>query len=256
MTLRVIGLTKKITWGLGRRIRPLNNFKNKFFGTLVSVNTNKKVAAITFDDGPDPVWTLKILDVLSEHNAKATFFVIGKRAEKHYEIVKKAYEAGHTIANHTWDHPCLSILPRKQRIEQIQKCKNTIEGHESLFFRPPFGCQSLLSKLDTYLCGYTAVAWDMHATDWDERTSEEIARDLNHKIRPGSIILLHDAQNGKSREEMIKGLVIFLKNNQEYQFVTIPRLLEYGAGKKIIWRKEPNENDLISHRKRFETLDI
>lgn len=247
---------KRIGSGIVRRIGPLKVFKNKYLGTLVSVKTDKKVAAITFDDGPDPIWTPKILDTLDEYNAKATFFVIGRRARKYPEIVKKVYESGHAIGNHTWDHPCLSLLKRKERLEQIEKCKNSIAEFDSLLFRPPFGCQNLRSKLDTYHCGYSAVAWNMHATDWEERQADEIEHDLNRKLRPGSIILLHDAQDGKSREDMIKGLIGFLKNHKDYQFVTIPDMLTMGEGKKTIWNKKPNEDDLKSHRERFDKVDI
>jgi len=247
---------KRIGSGIIRRIPPLQAIKCKYLGTLVRVNTDKKVAAITFDDGPDPVWTPKILDALDEFNAKATFFVIGRRASKYPEIVKRAYNSGHAIANHTWDHPCLSILPRKERIEQIENRKNTIAGYYSNLFRPPFGCQNLRSRLDTYLCGYSVVAWDIHATDWEARLADEIALDLNTKLRPGTIILLHDAQDGKSREEMAKGLTSFLRSNSDYKFVTVPDLLNYGEKKEIIWNKKPNEGDLKSHQQRLDTIDI
>lgn len=226
---------------------PLKALRYKYFGTLVSVNTGKKVAAITFDDGPDPVWTPRILDVLEEFNVKATFFVIGKSANKHPDIVKEAYRSGHAIANHTWDHPCLSLLTRKKRVDQIEKCKDLISEFDSLLFRPPFGCQSPGSKLDAYICGYSVVAWNMHASDWLDRQADEIAHDLNSKLQPGSIILLHDAQNGKSREKMITGLIGFLKSNSDYRFVTVPDLLNYGEKKEIIWKRTPKADEFSPH---------
>lgn len=238
---------KKIGSIIINNMAPLNALRFKYFGTLVGVKTDKKVAAITFDDGPDPIWTPIVLDVLEKFNVKATFFVVGKHAKKYPEIVKKAYTCGHTIANHTWDHPCLSLLSRKERIEQIDKCKFAISDFDSLLFRPPFGCQSPASKLDAYICGYSVVAWSMHASDWLDRQADEFAHDLNSKLRPGSIILLHDAQNGKSREEMINGLIGFLKNNSDYQFVTVPDLLNYGEKKEIIWRRTPKANEFTHH---------
>lgn len=247
---------KRIGSGIVRRIGPLNTFKNKYLDTLVSVKTDKNVAAITFDDGPDPTWTPKILDVLDEFNVKATFFVIGRRADKYPEIVKKAYESGHAIANHTWDHPCLPVLSRKERVGQIEQCQNSISEFDSQLFRPPFGCQSIRSKLDAFHCGYSVVAWSMHVADWEERLASEIEYDLNRKLRPGSIILLHDAQNGRSREEMINGLIAFLKKNNDYQFVTVNDMLNLGEEKKKIWNKKPNKDDLKSHQKRFDTIEI
>jgi len=247
---------KRLFFDLFRRVRFLQLIKNKYLGTLVRVKTEKKIAAITFDDGPDPVWTPKILEVLDEYNAKATFFVIGRRMKNNPEIVKKAFEAGHAIANHTWDHPCLPILPRKKRMEQINNCKNIISEYDSLLFRPPFGCQTILTKIDAYFSGYEVVAWDRHVADWENRSADEMARDLNSRIRPGTIILLHDAQAGRSREEVIQALDSFLKSNFGYKFVTVPDLLNYGEAEKIIWKKKPNANDLKSHGERFETIDL
>lgn len=246
----------RILSGLIRRIKPLQAAKNKYLGTLVRVKTDKKVAAITFDDGPDPFWTPKILDILDEFNAKATFFVIGKRVENNPQIVKNAYNAGHAIANHTWDHPCLTLLSKSERMEQIERCQEVIFEFDSRYFRPPFGCQNLRSRFDLISRGYSAVGWNMHATDWEHRLAAEIAHDLNSRLRPGSIILLHDAQDGKSREEMINGLISFLKSNSDYQFVTIPELLEYGEKEEIIWIQKPGANNLKAHHERLDTINI
>jgi peptidoglycan-N-acetylglucosamine deacetylase len=151
--------------------------------------------ALTFDDGPDPVDTPKLLDLLKEKGVKATFFVIGKRADQHPEIVRRAWEEGHLIANHTWSHyPLFCFLtPRRLRVE-IERGTESVRrscGFRPRFFRSPVGLRHPL--LAPYLkdAGLEYVSWTIRTRDTLTPNSSVLARRIL-KAASGDIILLHD----------------------------------------------------------------
>src|SRR5690242_18370490 len=98
-----------------RRLKSIPLF---VFGTITHVSTSKPAVALTFDDGPDPVFTPRLLDILQQHHAKATFFMVGQAAERHPDIVKKVAAAGHAIGNLSWDHPSFPLLTGRERRDQ------------------------------------------------------------------------------------------------------------------------------------------
>ena len=107
---------------------------------------NQDGVALTFDDGPDPIFTPRILDILAQFDARATFFVIGKRAEQHPEIIRAIAAAGHEIGNHTYTHRPLWLLPPRQTRQEIDRCTHvltTILGEPPRYFRPPWGQSNL-----------------------------------------------------------------------------------------------------------------
>lgn len=229
-----------------------NAFRNRYLLTLVNADVAKKIAAITFDDGPDPIWTPKVLEILKKYDAKGTFFVLGTNVKKYPAIVKRAYDEGHSIANHTWDHPPFPLISRKERIKQLYKCKKIISEYDTKLFRPPYGYQDLGSRFDAFLLGYTSVGWDLHTYDWKDRSPEIMAKELNEGIHPGSIILLHDAINdqvNKDRSNLLKTLDLFLAKNNDYKFVTVPRLMKQGLPNQEIWFRKPNSKHLNSLKK-------
>lgn len=118
---------------------------------ISEVTTSQKAIAITFDDGPNPIYTPQVMDILLAANAKATFFVVGEQVEKNPEIVKRAYAEGHEIGNHTYTHPKLSQLPREQCLEEIKRNEKMIKsliGHNPVVFRPPFlDCHQELASI-------------------------------------------------------------------------------------------------------------
>ena len=103
-----------------------DRLRARAFGTLVGVRTTEPVAALTFDDGPDPETTPRLLDLLARHGAKATFFLVGKRAAKHPGLVARLAAEGHAIGNHSWDHPALSRLPAAAVAEQLRRAAAAI----------------------------------------------------------------------------------------------------------------------------------
>jgi peptidoglycan/xylan/chitin deacetylase (PgdA/CDA1 family) len=156
--------------------------------------------ALTFDDGPDPVDTPKLLDLLREKGVKATFFVVGKRADQYPEIVRRAWAEGHLIANHTWSHYSLFcfLTPRRLRAE-IERGTESVRrscGFRPRFFRSPVGMRHPL--LGPYLkdAGLEYVSWSIRTRDTLTANSSVLARRILNQAASGDIILLHDRLPG------------------------------------------------------------
>jgi peptidoglycan/xylan/chitin deacetylase (PgdA/CDA1 family) len=186
--------------------------------------TGPRAVALTFDDGPDPVDTPKLLDLLREKGVKATFFVVGKRADQHPEIVRRAWAEGHLIANHTWSHHPLFcfLLPRRLRseIEGGAESIRRICGSRPRLFRSPVGLRHPL--LAPYLenAGLEYISWRIRTRDTLTANSSVLARRILRKASSGDIILLHDRLPGGT-DAMLKALpqVIDALREQGFQFV-------------------------------------
>ena len=220
---------------------------NRITGSVISVNTSEHVASLTFDDGPDPKFTPKLLDVLESHNAKATFFMIGKFASKYPDLVADVAKRGHAIGNHSWDHLSFPLLNRLERIRQIRKCSRTLAPYGVRLFRPPFGHQNKASCLDAKLLGYRVIAWNIIVEDWLDNKSSLTSKRLSEQLRPGSIILLHDSLLHASkpeyynREPTIDAVDHFLKDHSKnYKFLTVPALLKKGRSVIRPWFNPPD----------------
>jgi peptidoglycan/xylan/chitin deacetylase (PgdA/CDA1 family) len=152
--------------------------------------------ALTFDDGPDPVYTPRLLDMLQEKGVKATFFVVGKRADQYPEIVRRTWDEGHMVANHTWSHQLLFcfLTPKRLRTE-IERGSESICrscGFRPHAFRSPVGIRHPL--LGPYLkqAGLEYVSWRIRSCDTLIEKSSVFARRILNKVSSGDIILLHD----------------------------------------------------------------
>lgn len=158
--------------------------------------SDQPCVALTFDDGPTPSSTPKLLRILREKEVKATFFVIGERAEGQAELLARACAEGHLIANHTYSHPPLFcfLTPKRLRneIEKGQEAIQRICGVRPRFFRPPVGLKHPL--LDRYLkeAGLELISWRLRAFDTMTQKPEVLMRRIVAKAAPGDIILLHD----------------------------------------------------------------
>lgn len=155
-----------------------------------------RCVALTFDDGPDPIYTPKLLDLLREKGVKVTFFVIGKRVERYPEIVRRASAEGHLIANHTWSHYSLFcfLMPRRLWTE-IERCTESIRrscGFRPRFFRSPVGLRHPL--LAPYLenAGLEYISWSIRTFDTFTANPSVLAQRILKKARSGDIVLLHD----------------------------------------------------------------
>ena len=224
-------------------------------GTISRVETKSPVMALTFDDGPHPMVTPRVLKILEKHGARATFFMLGKAAKRHPQLVKQVANAGHAIGNHSYDHPSFPLITSRERRIQIRACANATAPYGHRLFRPPFGDQNLPSYLDALCLGYKVVTWDMVAEDWLDHSAEWMADRLIEKARPGSVILLHDtlvlslSERYCSRENMLEALNIFLAHlSSDFRFVTVTELLRYGPPVRKFWKQEPNTQFLSKLR--------
>lgn len=196
---------------------------------LWEIKTDEKVIALTFDDGPHPTYTPQVLDLLKKYDAKATFFVIGERAEKYPEVVSRIGEENHEIANHTYTHP-LSISPAKLK-EELKKTNDIIHditGTSPIFYRP-VGGQYNDKIINTAINeGYKVIMWSWHqdTEDWKTPGVKKIVKKVLSGVQPGNIVLFHDS--GGDRSQTIQALEEILPELQQqgYKFVTVSELIE------------------------------
>src|SRR5262249_49636601 len=116
-------------------------------GTIISVVTREPVAALTFDDGPHPEYTPRLLDILEQYKVHATFFMVGEAAQKHPELVGQVAHAGHTVGNHSLDHPFFPSIPKHERQRQIRACEQALAPYGRRLFRFPYGAENLASHV-------------------------------------------------------------------------------------------------------------
>lgn len=198
-------------------------------GVIFSGTTacGKKIA-LTFDDGPHPVKTPRILALLEKHGVRATFFVVGSNAEYFPEIVKKEAENGHELANHSQTHAKLSVLTEAEVKAEIEKADAAIKkaaGITPRLFRPPEGAYSkdIVSIASSY--GKETVLWTVDTLDWAKSSCEKIVENVKANVTSGSIILFHDCtRDGTHTEDALEILLPYLKA-QGYEFVTVSELI-------------------------------
>jgi peptidoglycan/xylan/chitin deacetylase (PgdA/CDA1 family) len=229
----------------GRLRLALYNARRRLLGTIVSVATDEPVAALTFDDGPDPEFTPRLLAVLERHGARATFFMLGAQAAAHPALLARVAAGGHCVANHTFDHVRMPQTPRLERLRQLRRCRAALAPHGVRLFRPPYGGQNLGSRLDAMILGYDVVTWSAHVEDWTPVESGAMAEQLERRLAPGAIILLHDRlQNPRhpaaaDRGPMIAAVDCFLgRVGDRFRFVTVPELLRRGRPVRQRWFRE------------------
>lgn len=171
------------------------------FGRAMRAPQRPGEIALTFDDGPNPAWTPQLLDELAEYDIKATFFMLGGRAQQHPVLVKRIVDAGHLIGNHSWSHPNLAFTPASKARNELVKTKDVLEqlsGKPVRFFRPPFGARRpIVFKIARQL-GMTVVLWNAMTHDWSEPSADRIAAALIKKVDEqrqrgfATNIVLHD----------------------------------------------------------------
>jgi peptidoglycan/xylan/chitin deacetylase (PgdA/CDA1 family) len=183
-----------------------------------------------------------LLDILERHGARATFFVIGRQARHHPDILRRMVNAGHTIGNHTMDHPLFLAASSRERRRQIRAGAEAIAPYGLPLFRPPKGHQSVASRIDVLRTGHQVVTWNAHAEDWRLHDSDWMAEQLERQIAPGSIVLLHDAiwdplaPGVEDRRPVIETVDQVLERMRgRFHFVTVPELLRHGPAVRQDW---------------------
>lgn len=189
---------------------------------------DKKVIALTFDDGPHPKETDKVLDVLKKYDVKATFFIAGKHANWYPKPLVRASEEGHEIGNHTFNHQDISNLSSSQIQEEMKQCEDILvklTGKKPTLFRPPYGSykKEALAELAKDN-GYKIILWTtIDARDWQNPPASKIASTIVNNAKNGDIILLHDYATDNTVEAL--NILIPEMKSKGFEFVTVSELI-------------------------------
>jgi peptidoglycan/xylan/chitin deacetylase (PgdA/CDA1 family) len=213
-----------------RSTAPKRNLVNIHYG----VDTNRKLVALTFDDGPMPKWTPEVLDILDAHRTPATFFMVGRNALAHRDLIHGRLDR-HEVGNHTWEHRDLAKADysgARQAIERGHQALVTATGREPVLLRPPFGHLAGSTVLAAADLGYTIVLWNLQMLESNYTARPAGLVDyVVEKTTPGTILLAHDTGNDdrlvaiRDLPQMIVGL-----RRRGFEFVTVSQLLAAANG--------------------------
>lgn len=180
-----------------------------------------RVIYLTFDDGPHPRWTPEVLDLLDDHGAKGTFFVLGQYAENHPELIDRIVAEGHRIGNHGYDHSSMKDVSRDEFEWQLRETERAVGAPMASCMRPPYGEMDGNTNQWSGELGYEIMLWDVDPNDWQRPGAEMIAERIIRDVEPGDVVLLHDG--GDERKESVEALEIVLENldAQGYRFEAI-----------------------------------
>ncbi|PCK20023.1 hypothetical protein CEY02_15530 [Bacillus pumilus] len=185
------------------------------------LDPNKKSIALTFDDGPNPETTSKILNALKQNKGHATFFVLGSRVQYYPGMLTDILKGGNEIGNHSYNHPLLTRLPLKQAVKQVEDTQQLIEkasGYTPTHFRPPYGGTN---QDINQAVGMKVSLWDVDPEDWKIRNSQQIINHVLSHAADGRTVLMHDIYESSARAAV---KIIHELTKQGYQLVTVSEL--------------------------------
>jgi peptidoglycan/xylan/chitin deacetylase (PgdA/CDA1 family) len=209
--------------------------RSQLFGrTFIGQPSSSRQLALTFDDGPNDPWTLRLLEVLARHEVRATFFLIGKYVVERPEIARQIGGAGHVIGNHTFSHPNLIFCSAGEVARQIKQCSSALQdalGEHSFLFRPPYGARTPNVLRLVRQCGLESVMWSASGYDWKATSATQIEQRLSDTIEGGEVILLHDGGHhyiGVDREFTVSAVdrLITRYKSEGFEFVTVTKMME------------------------------
>ena len=201
--------------------------------SLNSVRTTSNVdcrlencIALTFDDGPNQLYTPQVLDILKQYQAYGSFFIIGNRISAHPEIVRRTYREGHDVGNHTWSHPMLDKLSPEQinnEYVSTQEAMVRVGVPASTMFRPPYGIHTAasLSTIPT-----PQMLWNVDPRDWDEKSVDSLVQHVLQESHRGSVVVMHDTSTVTT--EALKRIIPELQKN--YKLVTLSDMFDLKSG--------------------------
>lgn len=205
------------------------------YGALTSVRTSQPVAALTFDDGPHPEHTPVLLELLARHGALATHFVVGQSARRHPELIAAMRAAGHSVGSHSHSHRSLPRLAADEIRSEVVGGHGAVDGRGAPLFRPPYGHYDMTVAKAVRRAGLTCVFWSATVGDWRKREAAEMAAGLRKALKPGAIVLMHEAlhtvapEDEPDRTELFAALDTVLGElTGRMSFVTVPQLLAHG----------------------------
>jgi peptidoglycan-N-acetylglucosamine deacetylase len=181
--------------------------------------------ALTFDDGPDPMRTPKLLDALAELDVKGTFFVVGDRVDANPSLCARIAREGHEVGNHTYSHRYLPLAPARSVERELRATDRAIEGaigRVPAIARPPYGGRSPWTVRAFARLAKRLVLWDVNSFDWKGKPPPEVAERVLERVKPGSIVLFHDTAADRTIETL--RLVVPALRAQGYELVTVDKI--------------------------------
>jgi peptidoglycan/xylan/chitin deacetylase (PgdA/CDA1 family) len=218
---------------------------SQLYGRTLTHGSDPNQIALTFDDGPNDPHTLHLLDVLAKHEAKATFFLIGKYVRQRPEIARAIMSAGHQIGNHTYSHPNLIFVSASRLRQELADCGKALEdalGVPTSLFRPPFGGRRPGVLRTAQAMGLQPIMWSVTAYDWSAKSPEAIVGKVTAQVdsrrkQQAEIVLLHDGGH------------LAFGTDRSYTVEATCRLLERYAGKRFVTISELNGLTASAHPK-------
>ncbi len=179
-----------------------------------------KVVYLTFDDGPNATYTPQVLALLKRYNARATFFMLGQNAAANPKLVNAVRAQGHAIGNHTWNHPALTRLSNGAIAQQLTRT-TAVLGRRACV-RPPYGDHN--ARVDAVIrsTGAKVVIWTVDPVDWARPGSGVIASRVINRVRPGSVVLMHDGGGPRAQTVAALGQILPSLQRQGYVFRALP----------------------------------
>ncbi|WPP48767.1 polysaccharide deacetylase family protein [Catalinimonas niigatensis] len=199
---------------------------NFFLKAQSALQTDQKVIALSFDDGPSAEYTPAILDLLDAYSAKATFFCIGHRIEKNEELLKTIVEKGHRVGNHSYSHSnFFSFFGTKKIMNEIRKTNSLIHrvsGQECEIFRPPYGVTNPPIAKAVKKCGMKVIGWNLRSLDTSTQDYHKVIDRVLKRIKAGSVILLHDDR--QNTPKILEAILLYARqNNYQYALLHEPQ---------------------------------
>ncbi|KDN76132.1 polysaccharide deacetylase family protein [Streptomyces olindensis] len=192
---------------------------------LLRVSGRGRTIVLTFDDGPDPRYTPDVLDTLAEYDVRAMFFVCGEMAADSRGLLSRMTDEGHVVGNHTWSHPLLTRLTRRQIRREMERTSEVIEetcGERPEWFRAPYGAWNRATFQIGAELGMEPLAWTLDTLDWTTPGTRSIVRRVENGAAPGVVVLSHDA--GGDRSQSVRALRRYLPGLLDSGYrVTVPR---------------------------------
>jgi peptidoglycan-N-acetylglucosamine deacetylase len=224
--IRVTGKVGRLTWPklLGRPARQAAAAPAPAVPTPAPGSAG--VVYLTFDDGPAPAWTPRVLELLARHRARATFFVVGRHAAAHPELVRQAYAAGHGVGNHTWTHRRLTRLGAGALEAEVGATSAAIQratGAPVRCLRPPYATVDAASAERARALGMRLVMWDLDTGDWRRPGAGVIAGRVLSRVRSGDVVLLHDGGGDRSQTVAALQQVLASLSARGYRFSALCR---------------------------------
>lgn len=201
---------------------------------LISLHSNKNISknhiALTFDDGPHPEFTPKVLDLLKKHGAKVTFFCIGKQIETYPKLLERILQEGHSVGNHTYSHSkFFGFFGTENVIRELNTTKTiaqNITGKSMNLYRPAFGVTNPMIEKAVEKLNVQSIGWSVRSLDTTARSEKAILDRITQKVSKGDIVLLHDTSEKTVR--VLERLLLFLED-KKLESVTVDELLDLKA---------------------------